>query len=103
HWVCGFHLDPPVGAQLFQRDELLPFSSLNRHSATPLGRQKRFQRPKQIRPKSPPFPADTVQISVLQQRREKTLGNVLCLRRRKALSPQKRENRPPIRAAKFFQ
>src|SRR5207247_11219379 len=89
HWVRWFHLDPLVSPQLFQRDEPLPFSSLNRHSTTPFVGQKIFQRSKQVRTKSPLFLADSVQIFVLQSRREQTLGNILCLFLTYTLSPQK--------------
>src|SRR5439155_21482811 len=103
HWVRWSHLDPLVGPQFFQRDEPLPFSSLNRHSTTPFVGQKIFQRAKQIRTKSPLFLTDSVQISVLQKRREKTLSEVLSVRWPNPLSPDEAINRSPIHAAKFFE
>src|SRR5207253_10060108 len=103
HRICGFHIDPLVSTQFFQRDEPLSSPTLDCRRATPFVGHKIFQCPKQKRTKSSFFLADDTQPFALQQLRKKTLRNVLRLLWSKALSSDEAIHRSPISAAKVFQ
>src|SRR6266567_6618495 len=103
HQVRWFQLDSLVHAQFFQRNEPLSFSSLDRHGMARLVGQKILERRNKIRTKSPLFLTDGIQIFALQQQREKTLGQILCLLWPNTLSPHEAINRSPINAAELFE
>ena len=81
----------------------MPFSTLDRHRATPLVGQKMFQRPKQKRTKAALFFADGSKAFVLQQICKKSLGEVFSFSLANTLSLDKTINGWPINAAEFFQ
>src|SRR5947208_5237967 len=58
---------------------------------------------KQIRPQTSFLLANRIQIPAFQQQSKKTLREIFRLFRSDALSPHKAVDRPPIRAAKFFE
>src|SRR5262245_3789012 len=62
-----------------------------------------FHRRKQVRTKSASFLPYTVQIFALEQQREKALGKIFGVLSAGAVPPHVAIDRPPIRAAKFFE
>src|SRR5262249_12757318 len=82
---------------------VLTSSPLDCHRTTPFVRQKVLQCSEQIGTKPSLFLAHGSQTSALQQVREKSLGQILCLLRTDALSLHTAINRTPINAAEFLE
>src|SRR4029453_4033184 len=61
-----------------------------------------FERREQIRTQASLLLAHSIEIPALEQKRKKTLSEILCLLRFGALSPHEGINGPPVSAAKFF-
>src|SRR6266478_6125385 len=75
---------------------------LNATGAMPLARQKTFKRHKQIRTQTSLLATNGVEISVLEQTREKFRNCILRLLPYKALPPGKPVERSPISSTEYF-